>query len=110
MDEKLSEKSKEKLKKSIKNEETEEIKLAKEYLNDLKRVQADFENYVKRVNKEKEQIMQYTKESMILKFLEVLDNFERALSIKDAKMEQLKEGIDMIHKQCQKLLLLLQAL
>ncbi len=116
MDEKQREKetkkieqTKENLKKSIKKEEieikkgeTEEKKLVDEYVKDLQRVQAEFENYVKRVNKEKEQIMHYTKESMVLKFLEVLDNFERALSIEDANIEQLKKGIDLIHKQFQK--------
>jgi molecular chaperone GrpE len=44
------------------------------------RERADLENYRKRVQKEKEEILKYGNESFILEVLPALDNMERALS------------------------------
>jgi molecular chaperone GrpE len=44
------------------------------------RERADMENYRKRVQKEKEEILKYGNESFILEVLPALDNMERALS------------------------------
>lgn len=44
------------------------------------RERADLENYRKRVQKEKEEILKYGNESFILEILPALDNLERAIS------------------------------
>jgi molecular chaperone GrpE len=44
------------------------------------RERADLENYRKRVQKEKEEILKYGNESIILEVLPALDNLERAIS------------------------------
>lgn len=44
------------------------------------RERADLENYRKRVQKEKEEILKYGNESMVLEILPVLDSMERALA------------------------------
>jgi len=44
------------------------------------RERADLENYRKRVQKEKEEILKYGNESLILEMLPLLDNLERAVS------------------------------
>src|SRR6266540_1348824 len=44
------------------------------------RERADLENYRKRVQKEKEELLKYGNESLLLEILPVLDNMERALS------------------------------
>ena len=44
------------------------------------RERADLENYRKRVQKEKEDILKYGNESLILEILPILDNMERALA------------------------------
>tara|TARA_Y100000034_G_scaffold135951_1_gene209968 strand:- start:1032 stop:1487 length:456 start_codon:yes stop_codon:yes gene_type:complete len=68
--------------------------LAKEYLNDLQRLQAEFQNYQKRIQQEKQDFIKYAKEDLILNLLNILDNLEKALENKDNK-----EGIELIYKQ-----------
>ena len=47
---------------------------------DLKRIQADFENYRKRVEQEKEMARANGRIGVIMKFIPVIDNIERAIS------------------------------
>lgn len=77
--------------KSKKQEESEQ-KLA-EAVTDLQRTRADFENYRKRVEIEKEQAKKTGQYSAILKLLPVVDNIERAIThlpedLKDNKWAQ----------------------
>jgi len=69
-----------------------------ELLDQLQRLQAEFENYRKRVAKEQEQVKDHIRSQLLLKLLEVADNFERALTTKEAN------GMELIAKQLQKLL------
>ena len=62
------------------------------------RLMADFQNYKKRVEKEKSDIYSYANEKMATELLTVLDNFERALD-HECSDEGFKEGMDMIFKQ-----------
>ena len=61
----------------------EETRLKEEYLNDLKRITAEFQNYQKRIEQEKIEFLKYSKKDLIIKLLDILDNFERALSNKN---------------------------
>ncbi len=61
------------------------------------RLMADFQNYKKRVEKEKKDLYAYANEIIMNELLTVLDNFERALGHDDG--EGFKEGIEMIFKQ-----------
>ena len=63
------------------------------------RLMADFQNYKKRVEKEKRDLYSYANEKIMGDLLTVMDNFERALE-HDAD-ENFKEGIEMIFKQLQ---------
>jgi len=67
--------------------------------NDLRylRLMADFQNYKKRVEKEKTDLYSYANEKIMGELLSVLDNFERALDT-DAG-DGFREGIEMIFKQ-----------
>lgn len=65
------------------------------YINQLKELQADFINYKNRVQREKEELKQRTKEEMLRKFLEVKDNFER--------IPEMNEGIKLIYNQLNKI-------
>ena len=62
------------------------------------RLMADFQNYKKRVEKEKSDIYSYANEKMATELLTVLDNFERALD-HECSDDGFKEGMDMIFKQ-----------
>lgn len=62
------------------------------------RERADLENYRKRVNKEKEELLNYGTKSLIEEILPVVDNLERALSHAcDNGSTGLTEGVQMIH-------------
>ncbi len=62
------------------------------------RLMADFQNYKKRVEKEKTDLYSYANEKIITGLLDVLDNFERALGQEDTG-DGFKEGMEMIFKQ-----------
>lgn len=64
------------------------------------RLQAEFDNYRKRVEKEKKDIIEYSNEEIIKKMLDVLDNFERAFqSLEDGgSLEEFREGMKKIYK------------
>lgn len=61
-----------------KSEETTPEDKAEEYLNDLKRLQADFENYKKRQAEAEKTLKGYLTEKLILDIVPVLDNFQQA--------------------------------
>lgn len=62
------------------------------------RLMADFQNYKKRVEKEKTDLYSYANEKIMTEILEVLDNFERALGQENTG-DGFKEGMEMIFKQ-----------
>ncbi len=63
----------------------------------LLRLQADFLNYKKRVEKEKLGLVDYGVETLALEILPMLDNFERALEAEDDKESQFYKGVEMIY-------------
>lgn len=64
------------------------------------RLAADFQNYKRRVEKEKSDIYQYANEKIASDIIEVMDNFERALTHSaECADKQFAEGINMIYKQ-----------
>ena len=62
------------------------------------RLMADFQNYKRRVEKEKSDIYAYANEKIVSELLNVIDNFERALQHECAD-ERYVEGMQMIFKQ-----------
>ncbi|MDD2573873.1 MAG: nucleotide exchange factor GrpE [Bacillota bacterium] len=80
-----------------------------EYCDRLLRLQADFDNYRKRVAREKEEMYGYVAGEVILDFLGVLDNMERAVQSAavqscDCGSASLREGIQMVVKQLKEIL------
>lgn len=75
-----------------------ELKL-KESSERLIRLQADFENFKKRVAKEREEVYLYSLEGIMTQLLSVADNFDRALdSFKVGKLDkEYIEGIKMVY-------------
>ncbi len=84
----------------------EERKKSDEYLTRLKYLQADFENYQKRVKKEMEEAIKFGSEQLIIKLLNVMDNLE--LALKAAKetndKEALTKGVEITLKGLQEIL------
>lgn len=75
--------------------------LADEYQGRLLRVQADYDNFRRRTQKEKEELAQYATSKLITELLTVLDNFDRALNTAPAgaEVEAFSKGVNMIFRQ-----------
>jgi molecular chaperone GrpE len=73
---------------------------AEEYLNDLRRLAADFDNYRKRVARESEVQASRATESLVGELLPVLDNLERALDASEHHEEaKVAEGVQFVRLQ-----------
>ncbi|WP_304228543.1 nucleotide exchange factor GrpE [Phascolarctobacterium succinatutens] len=72
-----------------------------ELQNRLLRLQADFENFRRRTNIEKEQLSTFVTANVVGKFLKVLDNFERAEASveKDDNVDAVVDGMKKIRRQ-----------
>ena len=87
-------------------EETDHGAKAAEYLEHLQRLQAEFDNYRKRVLKEQTRAVELAAEPMIAKMLEVLDEFELALiaAERNPEFEQFLRGVEMVYAKLQEIL------
>ncbi len=77
-------------------------KLQEEYkkLDDTyMRLYADFDNYRKRVIKEKYEMSSYAISGIMTKLIGVIDNFDRALKDESEKTSSFYEGVKMVSKQ-----------
>lgn len=64
---------------------------------------AEFDNFRKRVTKEREETYTFALAKCISEFLPVMDNFERAL-VCETQDESYKKGVEMIYTQLQEML------
>ena len=86
---------------SVKDLNLEIEKLKKEnekYYEHLQRTAAEFDNYKKRVMKEKEKIYSLAVGDVVTKYIAVLDNLDKAATAETTDPKA-KEGIELIHKQ-----------
>ena len=65
------------------------------------RLMADFQNYKKRVEKEKTDLYSYANEKLITEMLDVIDNFERGLLAvaEEDKESPFVQGMELVYKQ-----------
>ncbi|OAT82302.1 nucleotide exchange factor GrpE [Desulfotomaculum copahuensis] len=82
----------------------EQAARAEDYYQRLVRLQADFENYRKRTQREREEFFKFAGEQVVTALLPVLDNLERALAAKDQDPAGVVAGVEMIHRQLQDVL------
>lgn len=81
-----------------------ELQKLKEEAADLKekflRIAAEKDNLIKRMDREKNEFYRHSLAEALREFLNVLDNFERALSSSlDTNSTSFREGVEMIYKQ-----------
>ncbi|MDA8441192.1 MAG: nucleotide exchange factor GrpE [Peptococcaceae bacterium] len=71
-----------------------------EYLRRLQNLQADYDNFRKRTQREKEELAKYASEKLVEALLPVLDNLDRALeaSSKTQDFASLAKGLEMIQR------------
>jgi len=66
----------------------------------LLRTAAEFDNFRKRVDRERRELSEFAAADLLSDFLPIIDNFERALQAPaPAQAEGFRTGIEMIHKQ-----------
>ncbi len=77
----------------------EEAEKAKEYWERLLRLQADFENTRKRLDKERQDFVKFANEAIILELLNILDDLERTVELAQSKHQDIEaflKGVEMI--------------
>jgi molecular chaperone GrpE len=78
----------------------DELRREKDALQDrLLRTAAEFDNYRKRVERERRDLADYIKGDVLAELLPIVDNFERALQAPSPESESLRKGVELIHKQ-----------
>jgi len=87
--------------KRLKEELNAEQAKSREYLDRLKYLQADFENYRKRVEREFQEVTQRSNEKLIVNLLNVIDDLERAIETgrTTVNANALLEGVEMTRKK-----------
>ena len=79
--------------------------LAEELNNKYLRLYAEFDNYKKRVNKDKEELAKYGNESLIYELLPVIDSLELALKHASGESQAgIVTGVEMTLKELQRTL------
>jgi molecular chaperone GrpE len=79
---------------------------AKKYLNNWHRAEADFQNYKRRTEQEREELRRFGNVSVIINLLPVLDDFERAFASLDSHLAGLSwfDGMLLIYRKLRQLL------
>ncbi|MBN1913380.1 MAG: nucleotide exchange factor GrpE [Candidatus Omnitrophica bacterium] len=88
---------------SLTEEEYQKLKQeadkAQEYWDKLLRLQADFENTRKRLEKDKQDFLKFAQEEVIVELLNILDDLERAVELAQSKHQDFPaflKGVEMI--------------
>jgi molecular chaperone GrpE len=76
-----------------------------DYLKQLQRVAADFDNFRKRTARENDALTARAGERLVKQLLPVLDDLERALEAASRHEEaQLEEGVELVHRELTQIL------
>ena len=79
---------------------------AQKYLANWQRAEADFQNYKRRTEQERDENRRFALASLIINLLPILDDFERAFGSLDARLAGLSwfDGIRLIYRKLQVIL------
>jgi len=79
---------------------------ADDYLDDLRRLKAEFDNYRKRVLKEQTALVETASASIVARLLSVMDNFELAVAAAEESREfdKMIKGVEMVYGELKELL------
>ncbi len=87
-----------KLLKSLQKESKKKDEEIAKLRSDFVKLQAETENYKKRMLKEKNDFAQFANEKLIKELVPIYENLDRALNAEETSAENLKQGVDMIFK------------
>ena len=83
-----------KLNKDLKEKDEEIIELK----SHIQRLQADFDNFRKQNDKQKQELIRYANEGLIVKFIDVYEDMERALE-NSTNEEEIRECLELIYSK-----------
>ena len=91
---------------SLKKALEEEKAKAERYLKNWQRAEADFQNYKRRLEQEREEESKFASRILIFKLLPILDDFERAFGTLSIRLAGLSwvDGIRIIYRKLQAIL------
>ena len=97
----ISEEAKEEDIETLKRNLAEEKEKSSKYLANWQRAEADFSNYKRRAEQEKNETTAYANWALILNLLPVLDDLERAITSLPPKLAKLTwvDGVLLIHRK-----------
>ena len=82
------------------NDKIEELEKQIEDRDDkYKRLQAEYSNYMRRTQEEKQTIGIFANEKIITELIPVIDSMERAMDACSDKEDNMYKGIELVHKQ-----------
>ncbi len=85
---------------AVEESKEEQLQKALDEKNDqFLRLYAEYDNFRKRSQKEKQDIYSSSKADVIKDLLPIMDNFDRAANNKDGSYEDYKKGIELIFNQ-----------
>lgn len=88
-----------------KNKTKDKGNLLNEYKEQLQRLQAEFENYIKRNEKDRQVLLEYGSKDILLKMVSLFDDFERTIKVADScEKKELIAGLNLIFKNFKKAL------
>lgn len=88
-------------------EELEKLELEKKELNDkFLRLYSEFDNYKKRTNKEKLELLSAASKDVVVSMLPIIDDFERAIAAneKTEDLQTVKDGFGLIYNKLKSVL------
>ncbi len=80
--------------------------LVLDYLNHLQRLTAEFDNYKKRTDKERAEIIEYASFDLVAELIDVMENMERGIaSARESQdMDSILKGMEMVYNQLKNIL------
>jgi molecular chaperone GrpE len=84
--------------------EAAEARSLEEAVDHLKRLQAEFDNFRKRVNRERMETVAWVQRDLVEKLLPVIDDFDRAVSSLEGESSPAAEGMSLIRDKLMRVL------
>lgn len=81
-------------------------RLASEYLDHLQRLQAEFDNYKKRVDREKTELIEYASAELVSELIDIMENLERGVASAKGSddIDSIVKGMEMVSTQLKDIL------
>ncbi len=81
-------------------------RLASEYLDHLQRLQAEFDNYKKRVDREKAELIKYASAELVSELIDIMENLERGVASAKGSddIDSIVKGMEMVSTQLKDIL------